>query len=152
MKKLILSGLMVMGLALAQAPYVGGHIGLFGGSGVNVLNGGIHAGAGLQGGLEVRGGVDFTSALGVLILGINSDLLINLGMPGSPVLPYGGLGGNFWFLPGGGTDFGVHATLGIKYPISGTPATAFLEFQPAYAFGGGGVFVYYLKVGANYGF
>lgn len=155
MKKLLLSGLVALGLALAQSPYVGGHVGLFGGSGVNFFNGGVHAGVGLQGGLEVRGGVDITSILGVLIPGVSADFLMNLSMPGSPVLPYGGLGGNIWLLPGG-TDFGVHATLGVKYPISGTPVTAFLEAQPTYALGGalggGGAFVYYLKIGANYGF
>lgn len=151
MKRLILSGLVVLGLALAQAPYVGGHVGLFGSSGVNLFNGGIHAGVGLQGGLEVRGGIDFTSVLGVLIAGINTDVLMNLSMPGSAALPYVGLGGNLWLFSGT-TDFGVHATLGLKYPIAGAPLTAFLEVQPGYAFGGGGAFVYYLKVGANYGF
>ncbi len=151
MKKLVLGVLVALGLGLAQAPYVGGHVGLFGGSGVNLLNGGLHAGVGLQGGFEVRGGVDFTSVLGVLISGINADLLVTLGVPGSPVLPYGGLGGNIWLLPGR-TSFGIHATLGVKYPISGMPLTAFFEAQPAYAFGGGGEFVYYLKIGANYGF
>ncbi|GAA6749964.1 hypothetical protein Thermus77412_04410 [Thermus antranikianii] len=151
MKKLILGVVVAAGLALAQAPYVGAHAGLFGGSGVNLFNGGLHAGVALQGGLEVRGGVDITSILGVLIPGVSADFLMNLSMPGSPVLPYGGLGGNIWLLPGG-TDFGVHATLGVKYPISGTPVTAFLEAQPTYALGGGGAFVYYLKIGANYGF
>lgn len=150
MKKLILGGLVALGLALAQAPYVGGHVGLFGRSGVN-FNGGIHAGVGLPGGLEVRGGVDFRSVSGQLITGVNADGLMSLSMPGSPVAPYVGLGINVW-LPSTGPDFGVHATLGAKYPIAGVPLTAFLEVQPGYAFGGGGAFVYYLKVGANYGF
>jgi len=127
-------------------------VGLFGGSGVNFFNGGVHAGVGLQGGLEVRGGVDFSSLLGVLIPGVNADVLMNLSMLGSQVNPYAGLGGNLWFLPGGSTDFGVHATLGLKYPIAGTPFVAFLEAQPTYAFGGGGGFVYYLKLGGNYTF
>jgi len=150
MKRLILSGLVVLGLALAQAPYVGGYVGLFSKSGVN-FSGGLHAGVGLQGGLEVRGGVDFTSVSGVLTTGISTDVLMNLSMPGSAALPYAGFGGNLWF-SSGTTDFGVHATLGLKYPIAGAPLTAFLEVQPGYAFGGGGAFVYYLKVGANYGF
>ncbi|WP_243090754.1 hypothetical protein [Thermus neutrinimicus] len=152
MKKLILGGLVALGLALAQAPYVGGHVGLFGGSGVNLFNGGIHAGVGLSGGLEVRGGVDFTPTMGVVITGVSADLLLNLNMTGSPVLPYAGLGGNLWLLPGGNNSFGIHGTLGLKYPIVGVPVVPFLEVQPAYAFGGGGSFVYYLKLGANYGF
>ncbi|QWK21840.1 hypothetical protein [Thermus antranikianii] len=151
MKKLILGGLLALGFALAQAPYVGGHVGLFGTSGLNLLNGGLHAGVGLQGGLEVRGGVDFTSVSGVLTTGISTDVLMNLSMPGSAALPYAGFGGNLWF-SSGTTDFGVHATLGLKYPIAGAPLTAFLEVQPGYAFAGAGAFVYYLKVGANYGF
>lgn len=152
MKKFILGGLVALGLGLAQAPYVGGHVGLFGGSGVNLsFNGGIHAGVGLPGGLEVRGGVDFTSSSGNLITGVSADVLMSLSMPGSPVLPYAGLGGNLWLF-GGVTDFGVHATLGLRYPIVGVPVVAFLEAQPTYAFGGGGAFVYYLKLGANYGF
>lgn len=152
MKKLLLSGLVVLGLALAQSPYVGGHVGLFGVSGVNIFNGGVHAGVGLQGGLEVRGGVDFSSLLGILITGVNADVLMNLSIPGSQVYPYAGLGGNLWLFPGGITSFGVHATLGLKYPIAGVPFVAFLEAQPTYAFGGSGAFVYYLKLGGNYSF
>ncbi|WCM39440.1 hypothetical protein [Thermus antranikianii] len=151
MKKLILGGLLALGFALAQAPYVGGHVGLFGTSGLNLLNGGLHAGVGLQGGLEVRGGVDFSSVFGVLLPGVNADVLMNLSMPGSPVVPYVGLGGNLWLWPNG-SFFGAHGTLGLKYPIAGAPLTAFLEVQPGYAFAGAGAFVYYLKVGANYGF
>jgi hypothetical protein len=32
------------------------------------------------------------------------------------------------------------------------PLTGFVEIQPGYAFGGGGSFFYYVKLGVNYGF
>jgi hypothetical protein len=35
---------------------------------------------------------------------------------------------------------------------SGSALTGFVEVQPGYAFGGGGSFFYYVKLGVNYGF
>ncbi len=153
MKRLALVLAVALGLALAQSSYVGGHVGFFGGSGLNIFNAGAHGGVRLGVGLpEVRAGVDFSSVLGVLILGVNADLLVPLAAPGLPASPYVGLGGNVWFLPGGSTDFGLHGTLGVRAPLPGMPLNGFVEFQPTYAFGGGGGFVYYLKLGFNYGF
>jgi hypothetical protein len=155
MRKLIAALALALGMSLAQSYYAGGHVGLFGSSGVNLFNGGIHVGAALGKGLpEMRLGVDFTSVLGVLITGFNADALLPLSLPGSQVQPYVGAGGNVRLLPGG-TDFGLHATLGGRMAIPGAPLTGFVEVQPGYAFGssgGGGSFFYYVKLGVNYGF
>jgi hypothetical protein len=152
MRKLVAVLALALGMSLAQSYYAGGHVGLFGSSGTNVFNGGIHVGAALGKDLpEVRLGADFTSVLGVLITGINADLLLPLSLSGSQVQPYVGAGGNVWFF-GGLTDFGLHATLGGRMAIPGSPLTGFAEIQPGYAFGGGGVFFYYVKLGINYGF
>ena len=153
MRKLVAVLALALGMSLAQSYYVGGHVGLFGSSGINVFNGGVHVGAALGKDLpEVRLGADFTSVLGFLITGINADVLLPLSLPGSQVQPYVGAGGNVWLLPGGGTDFGLHATLGGRMAIPGAPLTGFAEIQPGYAFGGGGRFFYYVKLGVNYGF
>ncbi|TBH21730.1 hypothetical protein [Thermus thermamylovorans] len=152
MKKLFLAVLLALGLAFAQSPYAGGHLGLFGGGGVNLFNIGLHAGMPLGPGMpEVRAGLDFTSAAGVLITGFSGDVLLPLAVPDLPATPYLGAGANFWLFAGN-TDFGVHGTLGIRASLPGTPVVGFVEFQPTYAFGGGGAFLYYLKVGANFGF
>jgi hypothetical protein len=157
MRKLVAALALALGMSLAQSYYAGGHVGIFGV--VSILpvgpffNGGIHVGAALGKDLpEVRLGADFTSVSGVLITGINADLLLPLSLPGSQVQPYVGAGGNVWLLPGGGTDFGLHATLGGRMAIPGAPLTGFVEVQPGYAFGGGGGFLYYVKLGVNYGF
>lgn len=153
MRKLLAALALALGMSLAQSYYAGGHVGLFGSSGVNLFNGGIHVGAALGKGLpEMRLGVDFTSVLGVFITGINADALLPLSLPGSQVQPYVGAGGNVWLLPGGVTDFGLHATFGGRMAIPGAPLTGFVEVQPGYAFGGGGGFLYYVKLGVNYGF
>jgi len=152
MRKLVAILVLALGLAVAQSPYVGGHIGLFGSSGINLFNGGIHLGAALGPGMpEVRLGADFTSVLGVLVTGINADVLLPLSLPGTQVQPYVGGGANVWFF-GSSTDYGLHATLGGRTAIPGVPLTGFLEVQPGYAFGGGGAFLYYVKLGVNYGF
>jgi len=152
MRKLIAVLALALGMSLAQSYYAGGHVGLFGSSGINVFNGGIHVGAALGKDLpEVRLGADFTSVLGFLITGINADALLPLSLPGSQVQPYVGAGGNVWFF-GGLTAFGLHATLGGRMAIPGAPLTGFAEIQPGYAFGGGGSFFYYVKLGVNYGF
>lgn len=158
MKKLFLAVLLALGLAFAQSPYAGGHLGLFGGSGVSLFNAGLHFNVGLHAGMplgpgmpEVRAGLDFTSAAGRLITGFSGDVLLPLAVPDLPATPYLGAGANFW-LSAGNTDFGVHGTLGIRASLPGAPVVGFVEFQPTYAFGGGGSFLYYLKVGANLGF
>ncbi len=151
MRKLVAVLALALGMSLAQSYYAGGHVGLFGSSGVN-FNGGIHVGAALGNGLpEVRLGVDFRSISGVLITGINADALLPLSLSGSQVQPYVGAGGNVWF-SSGVTEFGLHATLGGRTAIPGAPLTGFVEVQPGYAFGGGGSFFYYVKLGVNYGF
>jgi hypothetical protein len=140
-------------MSLAQSYYAGGHLGLFGSSGVNLFNGGIHIVVALGKGLpEMRLGVDFTSLSWSLVTGINADVLLPLSLPGLQVQPCVGAGGNVWLLPGGGTDFGLHATLGERTTIPGALLTGFAEIQPGYAFGGGGSFLYYVKLGVNYGF
>jgi len=152
MRKLIVALALALGMSLAQSYYAGGHVGLFGTSGVNLFNGGIHVGAALGKDLpEVRLGADFTSVLGVLITGINADLLLPLSLSGSQVQPYVGAGGNVWFL-GGLTDYGLHATLGGRMAIPGAPLSGFVEVQPGYDFGGIWGFLYYVKLGVNYGF
>jgi len=151
MRKLLAALALALGMSLAQSYYVGGHVGLFGSSGVN-FNGGIHVGAALGKDVpEVRLGVDFRSISGVLITGINADALLPLSLPGLQVQPYVGAGGNVWF-SSGVTEFGLHATLGGRMAIPGAPLTGFAEIQPGYAFGGGGSFFYYVKLGVNYGF
>jgi hypothetical protein len=152
MRKLIVALALALGMSLAQSYYAGGHVGLFGSSGINLFNGGIHVGAALgKDAPEIRLGVDFASVLGFLLTGINADVLLPLSLPGSQVQPYVGAGGNVWLF-GGGTDFGLHATLGGRMAIPGAPLTGFVEIQPGYAFGGGGSFFYYVKLGVNYGF
>jgi hypothetical protein len=155
MRKLLAALALALGMSLAQSYYAGGHVGLFGSSGINVFNGGIHVGAALGKDLpEVRLGADFTSVLGFLITGINADVLLPLSLSGSQVQPYVGAGGNVWLF-GGLTAFGLHATLGGRMAIPGAPLTGFVEVQPGYAFGssgGGGSFFYYVKLGVNYGF
>ena len=160
MRKLLAALALALGMSLAQSYYAGGHVGIFGA--VVILptepsfNGGIHVGAVLGKDLpEVRLGVDFVRVVGVPITVISADALLPLSLPGSQVQPYVGAGGNVWLLPGGGTDFGLHATLGGRMAIPGAPLTGFVEVQPGYAFGsgdGGGSFFYYVKLGVNYGF
>jgi len=145
---LVLLGLFA-GFSLAQGVYTGGHLGLFGISGVNLFNVGVHAGMNLGPGLEVRAGVDASSLLGITLTGFSADVLAPISMPGFQ--PYLGGGANLWVLPAGNVDFGVHLSLGGRMSIPGFPAVPFLELQPTYAFGGGGAFLYYIKVGVNYG-
>ena len=154
MRKKLLIGLAfaLLSLAGAQKPYVGGHVGFFGSSGLNLLNFGVHSGLTLGPGMpELRAGLDVTSISGVTITGFNADLLYAIPLQGGEVQPYAGVGGNVWLSPAG-TDFGAHVTLGGRVGISGTPLSLFVEVQPGYAFGGSGAFVYYFKAGANYGF
>ncbi len=151
MRKLLVALVLVLGLALAQKPYVGGHLGLFGSGGLNVFNGGIHAGVALGSGLpELRLGADFSSFLGILITGINADALLPFSLAGSPVEPYVGVGGNVW-MAGGLTAFGAHVTLGGRMAVPGAPLVGFIEVQPVYAFNSQ-TFGYYAKIGVNYGF
>jgi len=152
MKRILVLLALFAGFSLAQGVYVGGHLGLFGTSvaGVNfsLFNVGVHAGMNLGPGLEVRAGADASSILGITLLGFSADVLAPISMTGFQ--PYLGGGANLWVLPAG-VDFGAHLTLGGRLPVQGFPAVPFLELQPTYAFGGGGAFLYYIKVGVNYG-
>lgn len=150
-KKLILVGLVALGLVWAQTPYVGGHIGFLGVGGLDIYvsNFGLHAGVGLQGGLEVRTGADLTSISDAYIVGINTDVLMSRSILGSQAVNYVGFGTNWWLFPGG-EDFGVHSTLGVRYPTAGAHIVPFFEVQIAYVYSGG--LFYYLKFGGNSGF
>jgi hypothetical protein len=155
-KKLLAALALALGMSLAQSyPYhhysvYSVYWGFVFGRSFSI--GGIYADVPYGGGVpRIRLGFTGISSARNLVTGITADVLFPLSS--SPELfesfPYVGAGGTVWFLPSGGIDFSLHATLGSRIKIGGgrDPVTGFVEVQPGYVFGGGGDFFYPVKLG-----
>lgn len=139
-RMILIVALVVIGFGQAQSNSFGIGLGttvVVGPSGSTplLINVGVQSGFSITPGLDFRLGTDYTSVLGLALIGVSAELIAN-----SNFGLYGG-GGLRMLSLSGAVGFGLAATIGYSFPIS-PQMSVFAEIQPALSLTGEGVLIY----------